>query len=260
MKRPSRSHSAARRHLARYDAIVGCCRLLFPFGISGSRAKLHPEGAFDYAMLLSCELLRDDLKRGWFRAEQAQERRPQRTQMEQTEQPDEIVFWDEPCPRCRSSLRYVKRSEPGKVFCDSCGYVEGEEQCATPCGLHEPPNASKRRSFAQRRRSGFRAGELPLGLPRSRPQRQILRAEAALRISAGDSRSACLRSRRQIASKCNEALSRDLWPLDPFESAPMRATSSGICNSILCAITETNENKGFSRDCSVEKRVGIPCP
>ena len=41
--------------------------------------------------------------------------------------------------------------------------------------------------------------------------------------------------RRQNASKCNEALSRDLWPLDPFESAPMRATSSGICNSIPCA-------------------------
>ncbi len=49
-------------------------------------------------------------------------------QMGQTEQPDEIVFYDEPCPRCRSSLRYVKRSEPGKVFCDACGYVEGEEQ------------------------------------------------------------------------------------------------------------------------------------
>jgi len=46
--------------------------------------------------------------------------------MSQTEPPDEIVFWDEPCPRCRSSLRYVKSSEPGKVFCDGCGYVEGE--------------------------------------------------------------------------------------------------------------------------------------
>jgi formamidopyrimidine-DNA glycosylase len=45
-----------------------------------------------------------------------------------TEQPDEIVFWDEPCPQCRSSLRYVKCSEPGKVFCDACGYVEGEEE------------------------------------------------------------------------------------------------------------------------------------
>ena len=41
-----------------------------------------------------------------------------------------------------------------------------------------------------------------------------------------------LRSRLQPGSKCNEALSRDLWPLDPFESAPMRATSSGISNSI----------------------------
>jgi len=46
--------------------------------------------------------------------------------MGQTEQPDAIIFWDEPCPRCRSSLRYVKPSEPGKVFCDGCGYVEGE--------------------------------------------------------------------------------------------------------------------------------------
>jgi hypothetical protein len=46
--------------------------------------------------------------------------------MDQTEEPD-IVFYDEPCPRCRSSLRYVKRREPGKVFCDGCGYMEGEE-------------------------------------------------------------------------------------------------------------------------------------
>jgi hypothetical protein len=38
------------------------------------------------------------------------------------------------------------------------------------------------------------------------------------------------------AQKCNEALSRDLWPLDPFESAPMRATSSGMGYCILCAI------------------------
>lgn len=48
--------------------------------------------------------------------------------MSQMEPPDEIVFWDEPCPRCRSSLRYVKSSEPGKVFCDGCGYVEGEAE------------------------------------------------------------------------------------------------------------------------------------
>jgi len=40
----------------------------------------------------------------------------------------------------------------------------------------------------------------------------------------------------QSGSKCNEALSRDLWPLDPFESAPMRATSSGMGYCILCAI------------------------
>ena len=46
--------------------------------------------------------------------------------MGQTEQPDESVFYDEPCPRCRSSLRYVKSSEPGNVFCDGCGYVEGQ--------------------------------------------------------------------------------------------------------------------------------------
>jgi hypothetical protein len=43
-------------------------------------------------------------------------------------------------------------------------------------------------------------------------------------------------SRLQIGSKCNEALSRDLWPLDPFESAPMRATSSGMGYCIPCAI------------------------
>jgi hypothetical protein len=47
---------------------------------------------------------------------------------------------------------------------------------------------------------------------------------------------ASLPSRLQIGSKCNEALSRDLWPLDPFESAPMRATSSGMGYCILCAI------------------------
>ena len=54
--------------------------------------------------------------------------------MDKMEEPDETVFYDEPCPRCRSSLRYVKRGEPGKVFCDGCGYVEGEDpaaQCPT---------------------------------------------------------------------------------------------------------------------------------
>ncbi len=51
---------------------------------------------------------------------------------------------------------------------------------------------------------------------------------------------------RRCRSKCNEALSRDLWPLDPFESAPMRATSSGICNSILCAITERMKIKDLA--------------
>jgi hypothetical protein len=57
------------------------------------------------------------------------------------------------------------------------------------------------------------------------------RRKSALRISAGSSRSTL-----PLASKCNEALSRDLWPLDPFESAPMRATSSGMGYCTLCAI------------------------
>jgi len=79
-------------------------------------------------MLLSCELLRNDLERAELVSGEVSrtERRLQRSQMGQTEQPDEIVFYDEPCPRCGSSLRYVKRDEPGKVFCDGCGYVEGE--------------------------------------------------------------------------------------------------------------------------------------
>ena len=50
------------------------------------------------------------------------------TKMGRTEHPDEVVFWDERCPRCGSSLRYVKSSEPGKVFCNGCGYVEREEE------------------------------------------------------------------------------------------------------------------------------------
>jgi len=61
------------------------------------------------------------------------------------------------------------------------------------------------------------------------------------------SRSACaLLSRPQGASKCNEALSRDLWPLDPFESAPMRATSSVLFHCILCAISHRLKIKGLS--------------
>jgi hypothetical protein len=56
-----------------------------------------------------------------------------------------------------------------------------------------------------------------------------------------------LRSRPQCRSKCNEALSRDLWPLDPFESAPMRATSSGLGNSILCAIYDLLKIKTLER-------------
>src|SRR6202035_2865877 len=55
-----------------------------------------------------------------------------------------------------------------------------------------------------------------------------------------------LRSRRQSASKCNEALSRDLWPLDPFESAPMRATSSGRGYCILRAIRLPLEIKNLA--------------
>ncbi len=57
---------------------------------------------------------------------------------------------------------------------------------------------------------------------------------SGFRLSAPAPR--CVASRRQSASKCNEALSRDLWPLDPFESAPMRATSSSMGYCILCAI------------------------
>ena len=48
------------------------------------------------------------------------------------------------------------------------------------------------------------------------------------------------------APKCNEALSRDLWPLDPFESAPMRATSSIHYNGIRNAILAVLKLKGLS--------------
>jgi hypothetical protein len=72
------------------------------------------------------------------------------------------------------------------------------------------------------------------------PSTPLQQASGSLRISAAGFPfglpSAAPRSRRQIASKCNEALSRDLWPLDPFESAPMRATSSGMGYCILLAI------------------------
>ena len=77
---------------------------------------------------------------------------------------------------------------------------------------HIAKNALKGGSFAQKQRSGFRL------------------ATPALAPSASSG------SRPQSGSKCNEALSRDLWPLDPFESAPMRATSSGMDYCILCAI------------------------
>jgi hypothetical protein len=51
---------------------------------------------------------------------------------------------------------------------------------------------------------------------------------------------------RPLRPKCNEALSRDLWPLDPFESAPMRATSSGMSYCILCAIRLPLKIKGLA--------------
>jgi len=79
-----------------------------------------------------------------------------------------------------------------------------------------PSKRLGKRSFAQRTRSGFRVRTPARLAPRSRPQ---------------------------CRSKCNEALSRDLWPLDPFESAPMRATSSVLCNSIPDANRELVEIK-----------------
>src|ERR1051325_2180705 len=71
----------------------------------------------------------------------------------------------------------------------------------------------------------------------SRSQEQILQLRLGkLRLRSGfrvrTPARLAPRSRPQSRSKCNEALSEDLWPLDPFESAPMRATSSGLCNSI----------------------------
>jgi hypothetical protein len=44
----------------------------------------------------------------------------------------------------------------------------------------------------------------------------------------------------------------DLWPLDPFESAPMRATSSASVNSIPHAITELLEIKHLAELFSLE--------
>jgi hypothetical protein len=48
------------------------------------------------------------------------------------------------------------------------------------------------------------------------------------------------------SQKCTEALSKDLWPLDPLESAPMRATSSGMGYCILCAIPLLMEIKDLA--------------
>ena len=53
-------------------------------------------------------------------------------------------------------------------------------------------------------------------------------------------------SEEKVHLKCNEALSRDLWPLDPFESAPMRATSSVLSYCTLCAILGLLKIKGLA--------------
>jgi hypothetical protein len=96
------------------------------------------------------------------------------------------------------------------------------------------------RDIRQKQRSGFR-----LSAPRSaclRPAQSRPQVPSESRSFASAQDFACrlpvsfASSRLQIGSKCNEALSRDLWPLDPFESAPMRATSSGMGYCILCAI------------------------
>jgi hypothetical protein len=60
------------------------------------------------------------------------------------------------------------------------------------------------------------------------------------------------------APKCNGALSKDLWPLDPFESALLRATSSVLLNSIPPAISMCIENKGVIRGHARPNRVVIP--
>jgi hypothetical protein len=62
----------------------------------------------------------------------------------------------------------------------------------------------------------------------------------------------------KIGSKCNEALSRDLWPLDPFESAPMRATSSVLSYCTLCAITELLKIKELAE--LLDKKPGSNSP
>jgi hypothetical protein len=80
----------------------------------------------------------------------------------------------------------------------------------------------------------------------------LMPEKPALRISPTDSRSTASRSRLQSGSKCNEALSEDLWPLDPFESAPMRATSSVLCNSILHANSDPLEIKDLAELLSVK--------
>src|ERR1700749_2768811 len=66
-------------------------------------------------------------------------------------------------------------------------------------------------------------------------KQQVLRANCGAQdFSCGLSDG--LRLCPQNRSKCNEALSKDLWPLDPYESAPMRATSSVFSYCIPHAI------------------------
>jgi len=100
--------------------------------------------------------------------------------------------------------------------------------------------ARRQRSFAQKLRSGIsradsRSDKLRV-TPQCRSKAEILRARARSGFRVRTPVRLAPHSRPQCRSKCNEALSRDLWPLDPFESAPMRATSSGMGYCILCAI------------------------
>lgn len=87
--------------------------------------------------------------------------------------------------------------------------------------------------------------------PPKRLKDQILRLpSASLRVAQDFACGLPLRSRPQCRLKCNEALSRDLWPLDPFESAPMRATSSGMSCCILRAIRLRLEIKELAESLS----------
>jgi hypothetical protein len=93
--------------------------------------------------------------------------------------------------------------------------------------------------------SEFRVRVQPAVPPKADPSRKE-RAQDSAEGSHFALRKLRPRSRLHNASKCNEALSEDLWPLDPFESAPMRATSSALCNSILHANPERLKIKGLA--------------